>query len=471
MSFAETAFYLEPERPAVPCARLLQELRRIDFEPARTCAKIEALVAEQGLDPRWFDLAAAARGGALASDFLLYGAHASSASWTWSMRARGGRPASVSLSANDVPIAAELIRQCTFGDDPEGLRALCREALGPDLSAALWPSTPRRSAAGRWPRVDAPGIYRREHASLVFRSRTTTVVIDPQGGADGWTTDGGRYPADEEPLAADAVLVTHHHGDHWHLPSILRLLATPDAPVIVPRVPRPSLLCSEDMAASLAAAGQAALSPPWWSSVTVGDFVIDVLPFHGEQPLRGGGPLGDLRSWGNCYRLTCPELSVIVLADSGADAEGDTAEVLARSAAERGPVDILASSCLDFPEGDNLGLPHYFLTVPLATLHRKRRAPHERGTITLGPSGVARAAAVTGARFFLPYAHGFRGIGAPPIGAEQGSAREAEQLRHLAAALAALGARTEVLAWSPGDVARIEGGRVRVIEAPLQRLP
>jgi hypothetical protein len=233
--------------------------------------------------------------------------------------------------------------------------------------------------------------------------------------------------------------------------------------VIVPRVPRPSLLCTEDMATSLRLAGQTVSDPAWWSTVEIGDFVIDVLPFYGEQPLRQrSGVAAEARNWGNCYRFTCPEFSAAILVDSGVDPSGTMIDVLERSVAERGPLDVLLSCCFSFPEGYNPGLPIYFLTVPLEHLRDFYLHPEARGSMTLGTSGLVRACQVSRCRYFLPYAHGFQGLFRSPKSAEGGRQIEQEVLGAIQEGLGE--SSTQVLSWHPGDIARIQGDKLTLVQ-------
>src|SRR5262249_45019335 len=153
--------------------------------------------------------------------------------------------------------------------------------------------------------------------------------------ARGWTTNFGRSPGERVHLAVDGVFITHLHGDHWSLPSIMRSAPAADTPVVVPRVPAPSLLTTQDPIHSLRLTGQRVESRAWSSKVTVGDIEVDVLPFYGEQPVRDAPGLeSPLRNWGNCYRFNAPEFSLLILVDSGVDWGGTMVEVIRRSTEE-----------------------------------------------------------------------------------------------------------------------------------------
>src|SRR5205814_95210 len=140
-----------------------------------------------------------------------------------------------------------------------------------------------------------------------------------------------------------------------------------------------------------------------------------------------------------------PEFSVLMLVDSGVDPEGSMLDVIRRSVDERGPIDVVVSQVSEFPEGVNLGLPHYACVLPFDYVASLSREPR-RDSITLGPSGLGEACRVAQARYFLPYAHGFRGIGRQPRSAETGKGE--------ASLLSALSVKpTQCLDWLPGGVA------------------
>ncbi len=102
----------------------------------------------------------------------------------------------------------------------------------------------------------------------------------------------------------------------------------------------------------------------------------------------------------------------------------------------------------------NLGLPEYFLTVPFARL-REVHAEHQLGrknSITSGLEGVAELCAVAGAKYFLPYAHGFEGLRRPiehQNAAYIGS--ESRLMARLEIALSNQNTTTSVHRWNPGD--------------------
>ncbi|MEM9492795.1 MAG: MBL fold metallo-hydrolase, partial [Myxococcota bacterium] len=326
-------------------------------------------------------------------------------------------------------------------------------------------------STARWPGHLGPGIYRREHASLLICSETTAIAVDPIGlelslpGIADAPLDTV-HPITGAPTGVDAVVITHSHDDHFHLPSLLRSVAA-DCPVLVPEVPRPSLLTRVDLAAALAALGQRVVSMPWYTTHTVGDITIEAVPFYGEQPTRlAPGPPPDMRNWGNCYRITTPQLSALILVDSGCDPLGDMVEVARRCRREHGPVDIALSCLRSFASPFFGGLPYYWAALPLDQLGQlwRQLGRDALPATTAGAIGTAAVCAAAGARYFLPYAHGFAGVGQAidDVGWGAGEPAEHALLAELSQLLSERGATTEVRSWQPGQCARLVAGQLRI---------
>src|SRR5262249_17454335 len=125
---------------------------------------------------------------------------------------------------------------------------------------------PEPSPPPEFPRIEEPGIYRREHGCVIIRSRTTAIMLDPVAF---WMPQGLRSPvAIAGPI--DAIFIPHGHADHFNIASILAYAKNADTPVVVPPVPRASLLAPNDMLATLRMFGQTALAPAWGSSLLFG---------------------------------------------------------------------------------------------------------------------------------------------------------------------------------------------------------
>ena len=397
---------LRPSEIFIPCSEILGRWSAADFD-RRACKEALARVIEERRLPAYlFSPEEIDHGGMAATPALLFDIHARPRDWFWWFLGVPGQKAfACEIAADGAAGPAEVLRTAAKVDRIEALaEILDLEDLSPLMSEAFRAAYQDDAPFGVWRAPRAPGLYRREHASLVIRSSTTTILTDPQALTMAWTTAHGRYPAQREAFSPDAIALTHGHDDHWSLASALAAAGSRETPILVPQVPRVNLLCPEDFSATLGAVGQRALAPGWGDMATVGDIEIEVLPFYGEQPTRqapGCDPA--LRNWGNCYRFDCPEFSALILVDSGVDPAGNAIDAIARSVAKRGPIDIVLSCCHGFPEGINTGLAHYALALPFSRLeeiHRQSRKGH-REMMTLGPSGVAEACRAAGARYFL----------------------------------------------------------------------
>src|SRR5262249_55465124 len=108
------------------------------------------------------------------------------------------------------------------------------------------------------------------HATLLFTSAHTRLLVDPF-----LLPSSSKYRSGYEPLSIDqlcpnAILITHSHQDHFHLGTLLRF--GPDIPIYVPYVDRESLL-SIDMAYRLREIGfRSVHTLRCYDEVAVGDY-------------------------------------------------------------------------------------------------------------------------------------------------------------------------------------------------------
>lgn len=460
-----TGLLLRKLTPPVPFRSLLAAWQHAQLD-RRTCHDVLArTIAHRGGLAPFFRAEEILHGGRAATDALLFDFFVGPRPWVFlaETRAGAGKRAGAQVPDQAVPAIVDVLCAARDGAPLEDLRARAQQCMTPALAALLCAAVAGApgdaTAHGAWPAPRHPGIYRREHASLLIRSRTTSVLVDPQSLNLGWTTNESRYPVDPEPLQLDAIAITHQHEDHWHLPTLLWLAARRDIELLIPEVPAPSLLTPEVFAESAAHVGCAPRVVKWGDTVQVGDIHIEALPFYGEQPTQvapGAGP--GLRSHGNCYRFDTPELSALVLVDSGADPAGSMIDAIRDHVGRRGPVDVVLANCRPFPEALNPGLPEYAFVLPFERLeqaHRERIAGRVR-SITLGPEGVARACQAAGARYFLPYAHGFHGLGVDVDAAMNDALHTAWRDQ---------GVEAELVAWNPGDCARPHGRALQIVPA------
>jgi L-ascorbate metabolism protein UlaG (beta-lactamase superfamily) len=310
------------------------------------------------------------------------------------------------------------------------------------------------------PRVvaDRPGVYRLQHASLLYRSRTTGVLVDPQLHASfrpsELAADLSRVQLES---LVDAIVISHAHNDHWNLATLMSFPR--DLPVIVPAVPRGSIVCP-DLAAQLRSFGfTRVIVRDWYDPpVAVGDLRIHVLPFYGEQPLRDEAPRDPaLYSWGNTYAIETDDYTSWFLIDSGRDDRGDMVDVARRVRDRLGPIDLVLGNLSVFRPYSPLyitGGGHYWLALTADQI--QRFAAMRDHALTLGSGGVARVCAAVEARHYLPYANwwgpiGGRGAISADAHADDPAADEASHLGVLRGDLDALGAATAIVPWRIGD--------------------
>lgn len=444
------------ELEALP-ASVRAEFRQVKFSSTKCAAILEMHLHHRPEAARFFDPAAVARGDMIATDALVY---ARADQWYFGFFTRSltaSRPSTVRVLGFEMPLekvglAARVLRLMLNGMDRDKLRASLRVFNEADLETIFDPRAQRQE----WPVPVEPGVYRREHASIVIQSAKARLVLDPvcmSHQAPLLTTAVSPDPQ------VDAVLITHSHSDHWHIPSLMASAHRPDTPVVVPHVPQATLLC-RDMASELRAIGQLTLDPEWGSVLKFADIEVDVLPFYGEQPAVDARCRDvNVRNWGNCYRINTPDFSALVLADSGADPEGSMLDVVAKSVASRGPIDVVLACMRDFLSPFEVGgLDNYWMVLPFAdlerlfTLYEAGRLPTT--TAGLASGGIAKLCATARAGVFAPYAQGFAGIGKPiPSGLWGPSPTLSEQqaLNVLEGQLKAAGVRTVVQHWNPGD--------------------
>ncbi len=305
--------------------------------------------------------------------------------------------------------------------------------------------TPRFAPEG------TPGVFRLQHASLLYRSRQSGILVDPHlhsGFNPGTGSDIYRRELEGK---VDAILISHYHNDHF-FPATL-LMFPPDIPIVVPKVPRSTIICG-DMQAQLCAFGfRNVIAAEWFSRLQFGDMEVHVLPFYGEQPLRfeeSKDPT--IRNWGNTYVVQSDDYTSWFLIDSGSDARGAMTELAVHVWKKFGQVDFVLSNLRRFmihtPKYINGGL-NWLTLSPKQVRDFVAMAGH---CITLAPPGVAQICKTVKARYYLPYAHWWGEVGSvADSGADTPGQGEKDLIQELNENLHRVGGSTEIIPWHIGD--------------------
>jgi L-ascorbate metabolism protein UlaG (beta-lactamase superfamily) len=300
--------------------------------------------------------------------------------------------------------------------------------------------------------ANRPGVFRLQHAALLYRSPHAGVLVDPH-------LHSSYRPAIETDLhrdhlegIVDAILISHFHEDHWSLSTLMSF--SKDLPIVVPKVSRSTIICG-DMRKMLRHLGfRNVISVDWYSEPLIfGDIEVHVLPFFGEQPLRfEQSKHSSIRNWGNTYVIRTSDYTSWFLIDSGADALGSMTEVAEHVHSRFGPIDLVLSSLRRFHVRNyfyiNGGL-NWLTLSPSQLLNFGTMRDH---CITLGPDGVAEVCKIVDAAYYLPYAHWWGDVGA--VGGNRinlPGQSEGDLLAELRVALSYARTRTRIVEWNIGD--------------------
>jgi L-ascorbate metabolism protein UlaG (beta-lactamase superfamily) len=298
-----------------------------------------------------------------------------------------------------------------------------------------------------------PGIYRLQHASLLCRTATTGLLVDPHlhsnYGIPQLKTDILRSQLQG---LVDGILITHPHYDHWHYPTLM--MFPPEIPIFVPKVPRASIMC-EDMAGRLRSLGFTnVIDVDWWSEpIRVGDIEVNVLPFYGEQPLvpEFNTPIHpDMRNWGNTYLLNTEHYKAWLLVDSGQDPMGTMLDVADRVKQQFGDIDLVVSNFQPLSYNSiGTDLSAWGIDIVANLLSNPRifsvtNKPEGAFIALLGPKGIAELCAKVNAKACLPYADSWAEVG-------ESGVQDQVLVPEVMAELRRLGCATQVVPWKIGE--------------------
>ncbi len=251
------------------------------------------------------------------------------------------------VRAQEWPMISALFSNLGAGASTSYLETISRTvpAIGElleDLWSAGWIREAQRSPVRKLKR---PGLLYVGHNAVLVDSGSARILIDPYFRPASSADTAYRPMQPYDVGRVDAIAITHSHGDHYHLGSLLQF--PPETRIFVPPVERESIYAT-DMVLRLRELGFTNVEPlAWWSTRRIGDLELQAPPFHGEQPTDHEGVYPALRNVGSTWVVRHPKLSAAFYADTGHDAWGDMREV-SRKVREMGPVDFLFTGIRGF---------------------------------------------------------------------------------------------------------------------------
>lgn len=308
------------------------------------------------------------------------------------------------LEPDDFPALANALAWIAAGLEADEIRGHAPPPIAEllaELEGAGWLSE-GEPLPGPAPRDVDGGLLYVGHNTVLVASKKTRVLVDPwfrpwhEGDPEGYRP---LLPHQLGPV--DAILITHSHGDHFHLGSMLHFPR--DTPVIVPPVERESVLAT-DLSLRLAQIGFTDVRrPAWGDAVKLDDVRVEVMPFHGEQPTASALVYPHVRNLGSTYVVRTPQLSAAFLADSGRDGAGSMVDAALAVRRRTGPVDFVFTGIRSFRIHPVLypftTLDAFLLNVPLELAGVSQQ-------LMSGVEDGFDLAEAFGARFLVPYADG-----------------------------------------------------------------
>ncbi|MGD8861751.1 MAG: MBL fold metallo-hydrolase [Myxococcales bacterium] len=281
-------------------------------------------------------------------------------------------------------------------------REHARELLVELGAGRLEPKTPRAGALGPYlepvdvpPREPAPGVYLCGHSSVLVRGRRGGLLLDPIGFSRCGSIPGALAHSVLQ-AHVTAVALTHLHFDHYNLPTLLSLS---NRPIVVPRVPGPTIVAEDAHARLLDFGVPDVRAPRWGERLVIDDLIVRVLPFRGEQLLTSEEHR-EARNWGNTYVVEWEGARVLVVADAGFEPGRSMLDEVEAFRAAHGPVDLVITQAAGMRMCFGGGDPDFQVTG-LTCAHRAPEAlallaPERR--MTFAPEDVPALCEASGAR-------------------------------------------------------------------------
>ncbi|MFL5318252.1 MAG: MBL fold metallo-hydrolase [Myxococcaceae bacterium] len=309
---------------------------------------------------------------------------------------KGGQGLDIRVKRDEWPAFWDLFATLAAGASPAEFRGRTTQHFVSELKRARW-LVPHQEPV-RLPKTGALFVG---HNTTLFCTPTAKILVDPYFRPASPFDLPGYQPMHPRDLQhVDAVLITHTHGDHFHLGSLLQLPR--DVRIFVPAIGRESLF-STDCVLRLRQLGFTNVEAlTWGKERTIGDATIRALPFYGEQPTDDVGVYGSLLNEGNTWLIRSPNFSAAFFADSGRDMRGDMAQVC-REVRKSGHVDVLFTGIRGFRLKPLFfgftTLDAFLVNVPLGDLTRPQQ-------LMASPEEAMQYADILDARYVVPCADG-----------------------------------------------------------------
>ncbi len=245
---------------------------------------------------------------------------------------RAGDPITLALDGDEI---IEALRLMPLLGGARHLNVVVEGLGGNPYAARLLSSLVMAGAIEEGPRVrldieELPEFLFLGHTSIAVRQGKDLIVIDPVGMPPTEILGGSERPYWPLLTAAQAIFITHHHWDHLHFQTLVRIPR--DKLFVVPRCFTTSF-ANPSIAAYLQALGFSNIHEAMpWEEIAIGGIQVRLVPFRGE-------PFG-LNSHFDAftYHITFGDSCLYGSVDACHDENGTMDEIIER-VAEWGPPD------------------------------------------------------------------------------------------------------------------------------------